>query len=275
MTAVPPMFGLCRCSPRSPPTPAPCGAGTFTLYSPPQISTPGGLVAQAWLRTTAALLVLLFWSLVAASRSGWQSPSPPVSPVAELFINSLLGLAILSIAVNVALQWRGSRRSRAASVQDLGDLGEVLAVIGGFIALVAALLPWENTAATSLVCPCLSFFADLFGMYGVVGAVVWGAGLLWLVSFAIPARASIIWGLAWAGSALLLSLVALARIVDDAARFNIGGWRIVPDLGVYAALAGSSILLFGNSFLLLRARRKTMGGPALMQREEPPGTAPP
>ena len=236
---------------------------------------------RGFLRIVAALMVSVSWLLTPPSvtypggvvygpAGGFQ-----ILTIGS-FILPLLVLLIASIIVNLVVYGGPSRRNQRLPASSRELFAEILAVLGGVATLVAAVLPWETSASrtSTASCPCVFVYRDGLNLYGINSGIVWVGGLLWLVFFAVPKKASAAWGLGWGSFALVLSLIAFALITDDAAMSARAtpGWQIIANPGIYGSLLGSLVVLFSNAFLLYVATRDAGGsGPVLLEGVAPPG----
>jgi hypothetical protein len=183
------------------------------------------------------------------------------SPQGWLFWVLVLGL-ILSILVNLVVY---ARKLREGSTAEIG-LGRILAVVGGFIALMAQVMPWESSLSPGPPCINCGYVAIGLNFGGLAGFMVSMSGLLWLVFFAIPKKVSATWGFIWGGLALLFALLALERIAADAAT-NV--WPTNAEYGIYVSIVGSIALVIGSALAFLKA------GKAMPPEPMPVAEAPP
>src|SRR5438309_8220374 len=131
---------------------------------------------------------------------------------------------ILLILVNLAAF---SRRHKEPDELRTGP-ERTMAVVGGFITLVAQLLPWYRSGGSSGM-------GLGFGQ-GLAGASVSVFGLVWLTCFAIPKEPAAILGLVWGGPALMLTLMTLNTMAATAAAPS--QWSYYIEYGVYASIFG-------------------------------------
>jgi len=146
--------------------------------------------------------------------------------------------SILSILVNLVAF---SRRHKEPDELRTGP-ERTVAVVGGFITLVAQLLPWYRYGGSSGM-------GLLFGQ-GLAGLSVSIFGLVWLTCFAIPKEAAAILGLVWGGPALMLTLLTLNDMAATAAAPNVGNYSI--EYGVYANIFGSLLLIAGSVLVYMK-----------------------
>src|SRR2546428_11272513 len=110
----------------------------------------------------------------------------------------------LSILVNLVF----FRRRRRKGVRVEPSLRRMVAVLGGFIVLLATLLPWATYSY---------YDAGISGSYVYLGVAFFGFsslivylfGLFWLTFFALPRKLHAILGFGWGGVALLLTFLAI------------------------------------------------------------------
>jgi len=163
---------------------------------------------------------------------------------------ALVSVFIVSILVNLVAYARVLRERGAERM----GLGRLLAVVGGIITLIAVtLLPWESY--TPFSCPdCGGSWAG-FGIepsLPAISALV--IGLLWFTFFGIPKKVAAMLGFAWGGLALLVAILALARISADAAASNPSGVYTI-EYGVYVAIAGPIVLIVGSALAYVSAKQ--------------------
>jgi uncharacterized YccA/Bax inhibitor family protein len=112
-------------------------------------------------------------------------------------------------------------------------LGRMLSMVGAFLALIGATLPWTSES------------------YGVIatgldGLFVYVFGLFWFVSFPVPRKIHAILGAGWGVSALMLGLLAIAFFV---------GLGVTLEYGVYVSILGSIFLILGSALSYVKAVR--------------------
>ena len=153
----------------------------------------------------------------------------------------LLFVLILSILVNLVAF---SRRHKEPDELRTGP-ERTMAVVGGFITLVAQLLPWERWVSPAGYASSGSLTVGGLGFeQGLAGASVSIIGLVWLTCFAIPKEVSAILGLLWGGPALILTLLTLNTMAATATAPN--EWIYSIEYGVYASIFGSLLLITGS-----------------------------
>jgi len=155
--------------------------------------------------------------------------------------------SILSILVNLVAF---SRRHKEPDELRTGP-ERTMAVVGGFITLVAQLLPWERWVSPAGYASSGSLTVGGLGFeQGLAGASVSVIGLVWLTCFAIPKEAAAILGLVWGGPALMLTLLTLNDMAATAAAPNVGNYSI--EYGVYANIFGSLLLIAGSVLVYMK-----------------------
>ncbi len=174
------------------------------------------------------------------------------SPQGILFYVFLGGL-IISILANLVVYVLGGREREWEESSRGRILGRFLAVTGGFIVLVATLLPWVGYGGSAVS------YSVRHGVVanGVAGVLVYMFGFLWLTWFAIPRKLCATLGFAWGGVALLLTLNTIAWI----ASLSMSGFYI--ESGAYVSIVGSLILIGGSALAYVKARRTVSHEPIL------------
>ena len=173
----------------------------------------------------------------------------------------VLFVLILSILANwVARSHRLDRLEEEPDELRTG-FGRTLAVIGGFITLVAQVLPWETwvspagyPSSGSLTVMGLGFEQGLAGVFVSV------FGLVWLTCFAIPKEAAAILGLLWGSAAFILTLLTLNSMAATAAAPH--EWNYYIEYGVYASILGSLLLIAGSVLVYRKMPKATKSIPS-------------
>ena len=160
----------------------------------------------------------------------------------------LLFVLILSILVNLVAF---SRRQKEPDELRTGP-ERTMAVVGGFITLVAQLLPWESWVSPAGVSSGSLTLGGLGFEQGLAGASVSVIGLVWLTCFAIPKEVAAILGLLWGGPALMLTLLTLNGMAATAAAPN--QWIYYIEYGVFASIFGSLLLIAGSVLVYMKMR---------------------
>src|SRR3989442_13175720 len=103
------------------------------------------------------------------------------------------------------------RRRRRKGVRVETSVRRMVAVWGGFIVLLATLLPW---ATYSYYDAGISGSYVYLGMafFGFSSLIVYLFGLFWLTFFALPRKLHAILGFGWGGLALLPTFLAIRAV---------------------------------------------------------------
>src|SRR2546426_3308760 len=159
----------------------------------------------------------------------------------------------LSILVNLVF----FRRRRRKGVRVETSLRRMVAVLGGFIVLLATLLPW---ATYSYYDEGISGSYVYLGMafFGFSSLIVYLFGLFWLTFFALPRKLHAILGFGWGGLALLLTFLAIRGVLPGG---PVAGLAVTFETGVYVSMLGSLILVVGSALAYLEAKKAGARGP--------------
>src|SRR6266566_7592242 len=165
-----------------------------------------------------------------------------------MFYRLLFGL-ILSILVNFVAF---SRRPKEPDELRTGP-ERTMAVVGGLIALIAQVLPWESWVSPAGYASSGSLTVMGLGFeQGLAGASVSVFGLVWLTCFAIPKEVAAVLGLLWGSPALILTLLTLNSMAATSAAPN--EWIYSIEYGVYASIFGSLLLIAGSVLVYMKMR---------------------
>jgi hypothetical protein len=178
----------------------------------------------------------------------------------------LIGGLIISILANVVVYARGRRKRKPEVPSRSRVLGRILAVVGGFIAPIAIILPWAIDRHTPPPPITIDLGGvDFVGAYGPItaygfgplnvlatyGIPIYGFGLFWLTWFAIPRKVAAILGVVWGTLALWIWIGALAVIADYAVSVAPNGEQVTFAYGFYLNVLGSALLIIGSALGIL------------------------
>ena len=167
------------------------------------------------------------------------------------FFCGLLVVVILTqiFAVTIAARRRKERRESGLGRARIGR-GRILAMLGGAITAIGALLPWA-TYSNPAMAPVDSFTAT----FEFAGFAVLVFGLVGLEFVAIRTKGTATWGSFCGIVTLIVNLAAFGMVATFAMNEQAGqpGLQVSTGYGVYIGLIGSLALVVGSALAYLEA----------------------